>query len=160
MAVSLNGIAQGYITDRIAELLRRNGFENVLVNLGEIRGVGGHPSGRRWSVGIAITPDDTGASRTLEIADQAVATSAPMGTPLNTSGTAHHLFDPRTGACAAHHQSVTVTAQTAALADAYSTAFAVMPWPDVRKVVRDQGRMKVDSRDTSGNWRSVSGILS
>ena len=48
MAVTLNGIAQGYITDRVAELLRRAGADRVLIDLGEARGLGRHPSGRPW----------------------------------------------------------------------------------------------------------------
>ena len=46
MAVTLNGVAQGYITDRVADLLRVRGFDNVLVELGEIRALGRHPDGR------------------------------------------------------------------------------------------------------------------
>ena len=46
MAVTLNGIAQGYVTDRIAALLRREGLRNVLIDLGEIRALDRHPSGR------------------------------------------------------------------------------------------------------------------
>ncbi len=155
MAISLNGIAQGFITDRIADLLRRNGFDNLLVNAGEIRGVGTHPSGRPWTVGIAAAANNAAPSRTLEIIDQATATSAPLGTPLNLSGTAHHLFDPRTGACANHHQSITVTAATATLADAYSTAFSAMTWPDVCAVGQDIPGLQVDSLDADGTWRTL-----
>ncbi len=52
MAVTLNGIAQGYITDRVADLLRARGLRHVLVDLGEIRGLGRHPQGRAWIAGI------------------------------------------------------------------------------------------------------------
>lgn len=48
MAVTLNGIAQGYITDRVAEMLRGAGMGNVLVSLGETRALGPHPEGRPW----------------------------------------------------------------------------------------------------------------
>ena len=51
-AVTLNGVAQGYITDRIADLLRERGFDNVLVELGEIRAIGRHPDGTPWQAGI------------------------------------------------------------------------------------------------------------
>ena len=37
MAITLNGIAQGFITDRIADLLRNEGFEQAVVDLGEWR---------------------------------------------------------------------------------------------------------------------------
>ena len=34
MAVTLNGIAQGYITDRVTDLLRRGGLDRALVDMG------------------------------------------------------------------------------------------------------------------------------
>ena len=40
MAITLNGIAQGFITDRIADLLRNEGFEHAMVDLGEFRALG------------------------------------------------------------------------------------------------------------------------
>jgi thiamine biosynthesis lipoprotein len=52
MAVTLNGIAQGYITDRIAELLRARGWTDVLIDLGELRGLGSHPDGRPWTIAL------------------------------------------------------------------------------------------------------------
>ena len=157
MGISLNGIAQGYITDNVADILRRSGFENLLVNVGEIRGVGTHPAGRPWTVGITAAGGNGSPHKTLEITDQAVATSAPAGTPLNSKGTAHHLFDPRTGACAAHYRSITVIAETAILADAYSTGFAVMAWPEICRVVEAGGKMHVYALTTDGHQRSVTG---
>ena len=50
MGVTLNGIGQGYITDRVVELLRAGGVEHALVNMGKTRAIGGHP-GRRTLVG-------------------------------------------------------------------------------------------------------------
>jgi thiamine biosynthesis lipoprotein ApbE len=41
MALTLNGIAQGYITDRIVGLLREAGIANSLVSMGETRAIGG-----------------------------------------------------------------------------------------------------------------------
>src|SRR6185503_6403231 len=40
MAITLNSIAQGYITDVVADLLRNEGFESAVVNLGEYRTIG------------------------------------------------------------------------------------------------------------------------
>src|SRR5882757_4014426 len=52
MAITLNSVAQGYITDVIADLLRNEGFESAVVDLGEFRTLGGHPDGRPWRLGI------------------------------------------------------------------------------------------------------------
>ena len=51
-AITLNGIAQGYITDRVADLLHAHGIEQTLIDLGEIRALGEHPDGRPWQIAI------------------------------------------------------------------------------------------------------------
>ena len=55
MGVTLNGIAQGYITDRVTDILRVNGCDRTFGNMGcsEIRAVGRHADGRPWRVGLA-----------------------------------------------------------------------------------------------------------
>jgi len=86
MALTLNGIAQGYISDRVAGLLRREGLDHLLVDLGELRALGAHPTGRPWQVGIAKSgaPDET--LEVLEVVDCAVATSAARGTVFDRAG--------------------------------------------------------------------------
>jgi len=44
---------QGYITDVIADLLRNEGFESAVVDLGEFRTLGRHPDGRPWRLASA-----------------------------------------------------------------------------------------------------------
>nr|WP_322997220.1 FAD:protein FMN transferase [Castellaniella sp.] len=48
MAITLNGIAQGYITDRVTELLRANGLEHAMIDLGEARSLGRPDPSRPW----------------------------------------------------------------------------------------------------------------
>ena len=45
MAATLNGIAQGYITDRVADRLRDEGMTSVLVDMGEVLAWAGTPTG-------------------------------------------------------------------------------------------------------------------
>ena len=127
MAVTLNGIAQGYITDRVSERLRAEGMTDVLVDLGEIRALGHHPSGRPWTVGLADPVREGHSTATLEIAERAVATSGGYGTPFDAAGRFTHLFDPATGRCAQDWLAVTVLAPDATTADALSTALSVAP---------------------------------
>ncbi len=118
MAVTLNGIAQGYITDRVADLLRAEGLEQVIVDLGEIQALGNHPEGRPWRVGL-----DQG--KTLEVVDAAVATSARQGTSFDAAGVFSHLLDPRNGRPSQGIQAATVVAEEACDADALSTALLI-----------------------------------
>lgn len=135
MALTLNGIAQGFVTDRIAALLRRNGFKNVLVHLGETYAGGTRADGTPWCAGIE-TPDGSGhLSSRVELKDRALATSAPGGHSFSSDGRHHHLFDPRSGLSTSRYLSVSVTGPSATMADALSTAFTVMPLPDIRAVL-------------------------
>ncbi|MDJ0948299.1 MAG: FAD:protein FMN transferase [Alphaproteobacteria bacterium] len=127
MAVTLNGIAQGYITDRVADLLRDNGIARVMIDLGEIRALGRRPDGRPWRVGIANPLERNRTTETLDIVDRAVASSSPYGTRFEPTGAYHHLFDPATGRPHSPYRQVTVTAPRATVADALSTACAIMP---------------------------------
>lgn len=129
MALTLNGIAQGYITDRVAELLRARAMDQVLVNLGEVRGLGRHPSERPWHVGLENPPGYDGAPRKVELnaGSPAVATSAAHGYWFGAPRGRHHLLDPNSGASAMRHASVSVCARDAMTADALSTALAIMP---------------------------------
>lgn len=127
MAVTLNGIAQGYITDRVTERLKAEGLEHVLVDMGELRALGHHPSGRPWTVGLADPGNPDRTTATVELTDGAMATSGGYGTRFDAAGRFTHLFDPASGTCAAQWLAVTVQAPDATTADALSTALSVVP---------------------------------
>ena len=126
MAVTLNGIAQGFITDVVADQLRARGFHHVLIDMGEMRAVGSHADGRPWRVGIADPERPWRSLLTLPLRERAIATSGGYGTPFDASGQWHHLFDPRTGRSAQHYRSVTVIAPDATTADALSTGLSAL----------------------------------
>src|SRR5512132_1365639 len=111
MAFTLNGIAQGYITDRIAELLRARGWTDVLIDLGELRGLGGHPDGRPWTIGLPDPRRAQALIAEIPLGQRAAATSAGSGTTFDRAGRYHHLFVPRTGRSATTYSAVTVVAE-------------------------------------------------
>jgi thiamine biosynthesis lipoprotein len=114
MALTFNGIAQGYVTDRIAALLRGAGMRNVLVDMGEIAANGPHADGTAWRVGL---PDGSGC----DLRQGGLAVSSADGTRFSSH--VHHIFDPRTGRSPAPFGAWTmVRAATAVEADARSTA--------------------------------------
>lgn len=131
MAITLNGIAQGYVTDRVADRLRGEGFGGVAIDLGEARAAGRRADGRAWTAAV-VDPDEP--SRTLfelTMGDApgqvvALATSAGAGTRFGTDPRVHHLFDPRTGRSANRYASVSVAASRATIADGLSTALSVL----------------------------------
>jgi len=127
MALTLNGIAQGYLTDRVAEILRGHGCERVLADMGrsEIALVGLRPDGQAWRIGLTdpLAPDKVAV--TLDLADRCVSTSGGYGTKFEATGRHHHLFDPTTGRSANHYIAVSVVAASAMVADALSTSLYV-----------------------------------
>jgi len=135
MAMTLNGIAQGYITDRVAERMVEAGMSNVLIDLGETRALGQHPSGRAWKIGLRDPKDTSGVWKTLDVTDRAVASSGGYGSRFDEAGRHHHLLDPRTGLSAHHHQAVTVLANDATTADGLSTALSITPAADARELL-------------------------
>jgi len=127
MALTLNGIAQGYITDRVADLLRDLGFERVLVQLGEIRALGAPADASAWQVGLSDPEVPDRALTQLALRDRAAATSSGLTARFDAAARHHHLFDPASGESPQRWRSVTVVAKRAAAADALSTALAVAP---------------------------------
>jgi thiamine biosynthesis lipoprotein len=125
MAITLNSLAQGYITDAIADLLRQEGFESAVVDLGEFRTLGRHPDGRPWRLGIRNGKAAGEAGRTVELTDMALAVSGGYGTPFEPSGRFHHIFDPQSGASANALVEVAVIGPRATAANALSTAICV-----------------------------------
>jgi FAD:protein FMN transferase len=135
MGVTLNGIAQGYITDRCTDALRAHGFSRMLVDMGEPRAVAAKPDGTAWRLGLADPRSPTRALHTVTVVDRAVATSGGYGTRLDEAGRYTHLIDPRTARTAPVHESVTVIAPTATQADALSTALALIPAVEGRRAL-------------------------
>jgi thiamine biosynthesis lipoprotein len=139
MALTLNGIAQGYVTDRVVSILRAGGIENSLVDMGEIRALGVRPDGSPWRVGTADPDQPEQVGDMFHVVDQAVATSGNYGFRFDRTGRFNHLLDPRTGASAHLHRSVTVVMPTATVADALSTAFSLVPASGIADVLRKVG---------------------
>lgn len=112
MALTLNGIAQGYIADRVAALLATNGLCRALIDTGEMVAL---PEGD-WPIHLS-----EGSKLTLQ--NRALATSSPQGMTFGGDGVTSHIFNPTTGRpVQSRWRSMTVSAGSAALADALSTA--------------------------------------
>lgn len=126
MAITLNGIAQGFITDRVADLLRAHGIEQTLIALGEIRALGTRPDGRPWQVAI----DGEESEEPIPLIDKAIATSSPKGTVFERSGRFHHLLNSVTGRPSSMSDQLSVVAERAAFADALSTGLVTMSAED------------------------------
>jgi thiamine biosynthesis lipoprotein len=150
MALTLNGIAPGYLTDRIVELLKNEGFDDVLVDLGEIRAAGAKGDGDPWRAGLPAPAGSGSLLGELPLTDEALATSAPAGFQFDPAGRFHHIFDPRSGACPQRYASVSIVAPAATVADALATAFLLLPMPAMVPAMRATGARQAIIVDQAG----------
>ncbi len=156
MGVTLDGIAQGYITDKVADLLREQGIAHVLVDLGEARALGPHPEGRPWVIGLKDPQQPARVARSIDLANMSLATSGGYGTVFDARGRFHHLFDPRTGASAAHHIGVSIVTPRATHADALSTSVYVSPASETERILRRHGNATAYVTYPDGTTRTFS----
>jgi FAD:protein FMN transferase len=123
MAITLNGIAQGFITDRIAEMLTAAGFDHLLVEMGEWRTVGTQRDDTAWEVIIPVQGSD---QRLLLASGRALAVSHSKGTTFDRQGRFGHIVDPATGLAMERERLVAIESGSAAIADGLSTALCLV----------------------------------
>ncbi|NEY91388.1 FAD:protein FMN transferase [Rhodobacteraceae bacterium KMS-5] len=124
-ALTLNGIAQGWAADRIAAVLRAEGFDHALIDMGEVQALGRRADGLPWQARV-LTPEGR-ALADLPLSDRALATSAPRGTLIGAG--VPHILGPQ--GQPPLWSTVSVSAPSAALADALSTAFTLLDRPAI-----------------------------
>ncbi|MDE2117783.1 MAG: FAD:protein FMN transferase [Betaproteobacteria bacterium] len=142
MGLTLNSGAQGYITDRVADVLRAHGFDRMLVDMGEPRALSAKPDGSAWRIGIANPADPSRTVVTLDVVDKCVSTSGGYGTLFDSAGTFTHLIDTRTGRTAPALLGVSVVADSGIAADGLSTAMLLAPVERRQAILKAGGGQK------------------
>lgn len=131
LEINLGSIGKGYALDRAATLARQDGnAANLLLHGGHssVLAFGNEtPTRPGWTIGL-LDPDRPQCRRgLLHLRDRAMATSAVTYQHFVHEGRKlGHLLDPRTAWPAEAMLSATVTAPTAAEADALATAFFIL----------------------------------
>jgi len=123
VAIDLGGIAKGHALDCAAAVLRQSGVTSALLHGGTSTIVAiGAPEGRTgWRVGVASEADT--ATRTLCNTAMSVSDAWSQRSPTEAGG---HIIDPRTGGAVAAGRRAVVLGASARIADAWSTALAVL----------------------------------
>ncbi|WP_169566467.1 FAD:protein FMN transferase [Sneathiella limimaris] len=158
MAITLNGIAQGYITDHIKSVLQSAGFKHVLLSLGEVAAIGPKSERKPWRVGLeAGEGGDSISNLIIPLTDQSVATSGTYASPFAGKTGANHLLNPKTGEWSRAKGSISVVSKRAMIADMYSTALSLMtPTERERLLARSQqvDAVYYSSGSEGTNWFS------
>ncbi len=157
--LDLGGYAKGYALDEAAELLRRQGIHNALINIGgNVLAMGRHGSAP-WRVGIQH-PRQPGVIATLDLADgEAIGTSGDYQRYFEAGGKRYcHVIDPRTGRPADGMQSVTIVVggnQAGVRSDVLTKPLFIAGAPELGQLARQLQLSLVLAVDRTGQvWVS------
>ena len=129
MAIDLGGIAKGYTSQRVIEIMKENGIEHALINLGgNVQVLGKKPDGSDWRVAIADPEDQEQYVGGVAVSDKAVITSGGYQRYFDKDGERYfHIIDLSDGFPARNGlTSVTIVSDDGTLADALSTSLFIM----------------------------------
>ncbi|MEJ5961999.1 FAD:protein FMN transferase [Pedobacter immunditicola] len=147
--VDLNGIAQGYSVDVVADYLCSLGITSFVVEIGgELRVKGLKPDGSRRRIGIegpALTPlAEPQIRHIINITDGAVTTSGNYRKWIQKGAKKiAHLIDPSTGYPLDNQLiSVTIYAKDAISADGYDNAVMAMDVKEAIRFIESRGDME------------------
>jgi len=120
-SIDLGGIAKGYVVDRAAAVLKKQGLSSFLVQAGgDLYGAGRKPNGAPWVSGIQDPRGPQGSYfAVVDLEDHAFSTAGDYARAYMIGGKRyHHIIDPKTGYPATASRSVTIWARDAFTADA------------------------------------------
>ena len=146
-----SAIAKGYGVDVVANLLRKYGIKNFMVEIGgEVVTSGINPDRLPWRIGVTKPTDDSLSinnelQTVINVTDKAMATSGNYRNFYYKGGRKYaHTIDPKTGYPVQHSiLSATVIADDCATADAYATSFMVLGLEKSKKVLERHPEMMV-----------------
>lgn len=158
MAITLNGVAQGYAVDLALAAIRARGVQHALLDTGEFGSSGNPAPGRNWTLGVRDPRRADDYTAALQMDGRSVATSGDYETAFSADFAHHHIFDPATGDSPPELASVTVVAPSGALADGLSTALFVMGSEKALRLVSQLDRVDVLLVDKAGKIRKTPGL--
>ena len=123
MEIDFGGFGKEYAADRAATAMKDAGISHACVNLGgDVRVIGVQADGRPWVAGIRDPRIDNKIVASIDLYDEALATSGDYERYFEIDGTRYcHILNPKTGWPVRHWRSVSVVAPVAIAAGSYST---------------------------------------
>jgi len=139
MKIHLGGIGKGYAVDRGVAMLRARGFTDFLIQAGGDLYVAGTNGETPWKLGIADPRGSHEPFATLEIRDGTFSTSGDYERTFMKDGKRyHHIIDPDYGEPSVSGcRSVTLVANRAVIADAYSKGVFLLGPHEGMKLIED-----------------------
>lgn len=156
VALDFGGYLKGVALDRAAAILRSQGINNALINIGGNVMALGSKDGKKWRVGIQH-PRQPGPMATISLDDgEAIGTSGDYQRFFEVDGRRYpHLLDPRSALPADHTQAVTVLipagARAGTLSDASSKPIFIAGPAGWREMAEKTGISQVLRVDRDGH---------
>lgn len=165
MVMDCSAIAKGFGCDVVANMLRRKGIKNFMVEIGgEIVVEGKNDKGGAWRISVLKPVEDSTcvnqeSQTVLQLTDCGMATSGNYRNyHVDQNGQKRaHTIDPRSGYPVQHSiLSSTVIAPTCAEADAFATAFMVMGLDKAKETLAKRSDLKayLIYADTEGKMKT------
>ncbi|MBF0101609.1 MAG: FAD:protein FMN transferase [Desulfobacterales bacterium] len=132
ITLDLNSLAQGYASDQIALLIKAEGIDNYLVEIGgEVVASGHNLKGKPWRVGINTPFEDApldAVYKVVSLQNKALSTSGNYRNFFKINDKLYaHILDPKSGYPVENGVvSATVMADNCTFADGLATALVVM----------------------------------
>jgi len=159
VTLDLSSIAKGYGVDQVSDLIREEGFQNFLVEIGgEIFASGYRKDDKLWRIGINRPKTDAAIDDVYQVVNldnKAFATSGDYRNFFVVDGIRYsHIIDPRTGYPVSNGVvSTTIIAETCTFADGLATAIMVMGADRglglINRLERSEGLIIVEKQDGS-----------
>ena len=127
--IDFGGIAKGYTSARVAQIMEEYGIKSAKLNLGgNVQTVGSKTDGSAWRIAIKSPDESLPYLGVISVIDKAVITSGGYERYFEENGEIyHHIIDPNTGKPAENGLvSVTIVCEDGTLADGLSTALYVL----------------------------------
>ena len=129
MEIDLGSVAKGYTSNEIIKLLKENGAQSALINLGgNVHTLGSKLDGSPWKVAVK-SPTDNSNVLAVSVIDKAVITSGAYERYFTDDlGNKYgHIIDPKTGKpTESDLLSVTIIGDDGVLCDALSTSLFIL----------------------------------
>lgn len=135
MAITLNGVAQGYAADLALARLGAHGIRDALLDTGEHGAAGERQRGQPWTLGIQHPRDPAAVVAAVAMDGRFLATSGDYATPFTDDLRSHHILDPRTGRSPPALAGATVAAASGMEADALTKPMMVLDLPAARRLL-------------------------
>ncbi len=142
MQLDLGGIAQGYIAQKVIDLIKESGVTNALVDVsGDIVAIGKPGNSMGWTIGVNVPGrGEELQEQLLLISNRAVTTSGDVYQFFEHDGKRYsHIINPSTGFGITSQRNITVIADNGTLADWLTKACSLLPIRKAKKLVNYYG---------------------